>query len=76
MTRADRNAEAATGTMPRRTIVKPTPTGTKPTGTPGTAGGYGGRMPRRPSGDKGQGYWRTVSPNYRTAATIDSRWSK
>lgn len=31
---------------------------------------------RRPGQDKGQGEWRTVSQNYMTPITIDSRWSK
>ena len=33
------------------------------------------RKNRRPGRDKGQAEWRTVSPYYFTAATIDSRWS-
>lgn len=33
------------------------------------------RKNRRPGSDKGQGEWRTVSPYYRTAATLDVRWS-
>lgn len=31
---------------------------------------------KRPSNDRGQDLWRTVSPSYRTVATIDRRWSK
>ena len=33
------------------------------------------RKNRRPGSDKGQGEWRTTSPYYRTAATLDVRWS-
>lgn len=36
---------------------------------------YQGRKSRRPGSDKGQGMWRTVSPNYHTMVTIDARWS-
>lgn len=33
------------------------------------------RKNRRPGADKGQGEWRTTSPYYHNAVTIDSRWS-
>lgn len=34
-----------------------------------------GRRSRRAGRDKGQDLWRTVSPYYKTAATIDTRWA-
>ena len=43
--------------------------------TPITATGHVGRKGKRPGSDKGQGEWRTTSPYFRTAATIDVRWS-
>ena len=36
--------------------------------------GNGARKGKRPSSDKGQGHWRTVSPGYRDAATHDPAW--
>lgn len=36
--------------------------------------GYSGRKGRRPGSDKGQKGWNR-SPYYKTAATIDARWS-
>lgn len=37
--------------------------------------GMGIRHGRRAGQDKGQDLWRTTSQNYKTAATIDSRWT-
>lgn len=42
---------------------------------PVTGSGHVGRKGKRPGSDKGQGEWRTTSPYYSTAATVDVRWS-
>lgn len=42
---------------------------------PKAPAGFRGSKGRRAGSDKGQGEWRTVSQNYRTAATHDVRWS-
>lgn len=45
-------------------------------GTIVTGTGPGPRKGQRPGADKGQGEWRTVSQNYRSAASHDGAWSQ
>lgn len=53
-----------------RDLTARTQTGTEPYGWTGTRR-HGNKRGRD---TKGQGEWRTVSPSYRTAATVDARW--
>ncbi len=78
MTRMRKNRERAAALAAENRATALGTVGRNPAARPQTTPKRIGQGPRasHTSGPKGQGLWGSVSPSYRTAVTIDQRWSK